>query len=119
MLLSRPKSRLARCAVFGDSRPYLTAVLVPSSSAEAWFESATHDEIARLIAESCASTPRYAVPRAYLIMRGEELERLGLITSNGRIRRGALLETIAPQLDDIYKSKPRPLPESTPSHELL
>jgi long-chain acyl-CoA synthetase len=77
---------IGRCAVVaGGSHP--RAILCP---ADRELYEAGQDEIDALVAELCAEAPDYARPRANLVMSEAQLQRRGLITANGRIRRRAL-----------------------------
>jgi long-chain acyl-CoA synthetase len=79
-------SGIARCAVIGGGH-HPRAVLCPADRA---LYEAGQDEIDALVAELCAEAPDYARPRANLVMSEAQLQRRGLITANGRIRRRAL-----------------------------
>ncbi len=87
MLLGDP--RIGACIVNQLEGPEgLTALLIPSPIGEAWFQTASNDEILALVSDTCLPAPYYAQPkRAVAITRKNALAR-GLFTRNGRVQRG-------------------------------
>src|ERR1700730_1899834 len=81
MLLADP--RIAFCTVAGHGEPHLTALLIPSSQGTAWFAKATRAEILQLLSDRCSDAPKYAVPRAYVVVSFEQALANQLL-SNGR-----------------------------------
>jgi long-chain acyl-CoA synthetase len=77
---------IGRCAVVGGGS-YPRAILCP---VDGELYEAGQEEIDVLVAELCAEAPDYARPRCNLVMSEAQLQRRGLITANGRIRRRAL-----------------------------
>ena len=86
-------SRIAHCVVTHVRGPHLTAILVPTARGEDWFRRASLEEIGALFAECCCDVPPYAVPRQFIVVTTAELDSIGLLTGNGRIRRRAILES--------------------------
>jgi long-subunit acyl-CoA synthetase (AMP-forming) len=81
MLLADP--RIAFCTVAGHGEPHLTALLIPSSQGTAWFAKATRADILQLLSDRCSDAPKYAVPRAYVVVSFEQALGKQLL-SNGR-----------------------------------
>jgi long-subunit acyl-CoA synthetase (AMP-forming) len=81
MLLADP--RIAFCTVAGHGEPHLTALLIPSSRGTAWFAKATRGDILQLLSDRCSDAPKYAVPRAYVVVSFEQALGKQLL-SNGR-----------------------------------
>lgn len=83
--------RIAFALVTHVAGPHLTAVLTPSLTGARWFATAGEAELCDLVAGCCRDAPAYAVPRDVRVVPASELQRLDLLTGNGRIRRGAFL----------------------------
>ncbi|MBI2379171.1 MAG: AMP-binding protein [Gammaproteobacteria bacterium] len=87
---------IAQAAVFGDSRPFCTAVLVPR-----------HPELpdaalAAAVAEVNAGLPDYAQIRRYIRADAPFSPNNGQLTANGRVRREAVAEHYAARLDALH-----------------
>ncbi|MGA7327129.1 MAG: AMP-binding protein [Rhodomicrobium sp.] len=82
-------SRIGGCIVHQlEGLEGLTALLIPSPFGEAWFKTASNDEILALVSDACLPAPYYAQPkRAVAISRKDALARK-LFTPNGRVHRG-------------------------------
>jgi long-subunit acyl-CoA synthetase (AMP-forming) len=81
MLLADP--RIAFCTVAGHGEPHLTVLLIPSPQGAAWLAQATRADILELLSDRCSDAPKYAVPRAYVIVSIEQALSHQLL-SNGR-----------------------------------
>jgi len=93
--------RIGQCLVAGSGRPRLCALIVPSPAGEKWFARAAPRDIQALLARCCRDAPAYAVPRSHLVVAAAELTRSGLMTSNGRLRRAAVLDRYGAALDGL------------------
>jgi long-subunit acyl-CoA synthetase (AMP-forming) len=83
--------RVADCLV-ALARGHVTAVLVPSEDGAEWFARASIDAIGDLIADRCDSVPGYAIPEQFVVLPPVEQAAADVATSNGRLRRTAVLE---------------------------
>jgi hypothetical protein len=92
MLLGDP--RIAFCAVIGHGEPHLTALIVPSRPAEAWFADASREDVLALVSACCSGAPEYAVPRACIVASLGEAVSNQLLT-NGRPARREIEKFIA------------------------
>ena len=81
MLLADP--RIAFCAVVGHGKPYLTAVIFPSSIGEDWFANIPESDLRLFVAKCCAQAPDYAVPQACIVVSSQEATDNQLL-ANGR-----------------------------------
>ena len=86
--------RIAFCAVVGHGAPYLTALLVPSRPAEAWFADASREDVLALVSACCSGAPEYAVPRACILASLGEAVSNQLLT-NGRPARREIEKFVA------------------------
>jgi long-subunit acyl-CoA synthetase (AMP-forming) len=89
---------LAQAAVFGDDRPYLVAVLVPSSQA-------SEDDLHRAVQSANRMLPDYARIGGWI--RATERFRFdnGLTTANARVRREAVRRRYAEALERVYRAQ--------------
>ena len=85
-------SRIADCIVTDVAGPLLTAIIVPTTQGQEWFEQASEKDIRALAKTCCSDAPAYAVPQNFIVARADELHRFGLLTGNGRLRRRATIE---------------------------
>jgi hypothetical protein len=92
MLLGDP--RIAFCAVVGNGKPHLTAVIIPSHPGQSWFANASYANVLDLIFDCCSGAPEYAVPRASLIVPLEQALGSQLLT-NGRPARKQIEKFVA------------------------
>jgi long-subunit acyl-CoA synthetase (AMP-forming) len=81
MLLADP--RIALCTVTGQGEPHLSVLLIPSAQGAAWFAKATRSDVLELLSDRCPDAPKYAVPRAYVVVSLEQALHNQLL-SNGR-----------------------------------
>jgi long-subunit acyl-CoA synthetase (AMP-forming) len=88
---------IAQAAVFGDARPYLTAILAPASN------QITDATLERAVVAANARLPDYARVRQWMRAPEPFTARNGLATPNGRIRRDALLQRYAERLNELYE----------------
>ncbi|WP_456446632.1 AMP-binding protein [Thiolapillus sp.] len=95
-LLAEPV--LAQAAVFGDGRPWLSAVLVPASGAE---RSAVDQAVTRVNGR----LPDYARVMGYVLAQEAFALQNRQATANGRIRRDVIHEQYRPQLDALYQGE--------------
>ncbi len=87
---------IMQAAVFGEARPFNSAVLVPHPAA-------TEQEIAAAVAESNRQLPDYARVSAWITTQQPFSPRNGMATFNGRLRRDAILRAHAGELDALYQ----------------
>ncbi len=87
-------SAIRRAVVFGEGRPGLAAVLVPSSGAET--------AIAEQVASVRAELPDYARPIGWIVTTEELLRSKELLTSTGRPRRSRFETAFRTELDSIF-----------------
>ena len=95
---------LAQAAVFGDGRPYLVAVLVPSEAARA----ANPDpaDLSRAIAQAVEAANKglsitERVRRFHIAEQGFTIEN-GLLTPTQKVRRHKVRETFAATIEALY-----------------
>lgn len=87
---------IIQAAVFGEARPYNTAVIVPYPGAStAAIQSALDKANLRL--------PDYAQVRTWIPAREAFTAQNGLATPNGRLRRQAIFERYTAQLNTLYQ----------------
>ncbi|BAO45206.1 AMP-binding protein [Thiolapillus brandeum] len=89
---------LAQGAVFGDGRPWLSAVLVPAPGVG-------EDAIDQALARINERLPDYARVLDYVVAREPFTPSNRLATSNGRPRRDAIHEQYRSQLDVLYQGE--------------
>jgi len=87
---------IGQAVVFGDSRPWLTALIVPSQRSIA-----AHD-IDAAIEHANSRLPNYAQIRSWLPAAAAFSVTDGTLTANGRPRRDALAARYAADLDATY-----------------
>jgi len=86
--------RIAFCAVVGHGQPHLTAVVIPSGPAEAWFAAANEADLLGFISACCSGAPEYAVPRACLVVSlGQAIHHQ--LLANGRPARQQIERFVA------------------------
>lgn len=83
---------IAQAAVFGEARPWLSAVIVPRNAAG----------VAAAIARANAALPDYAQVRASVRADEPFTPQNGEITANGRLRRAALTARYGTRIDGLY-----------------
>jgi long-chain acyl-CoA synthetase len=104
-LLARAPIRQA--AVFGEGRPWLSAVLVvPAGTA--------HAAIAAAVAEANAMLPDYARIGGWVVATGAFTQADGLLTANGRLRRDAILARHGAAIDALYERSPMEIVDALP-----
>lgn len=86
-----------RSAIFGDGKPYITALIqtIPSITAT---------QLEQQISQLNQSLPDYAQIKATLPMSAETLISNGLLTANGRIKRDAIEHYYTQQIENGYSS---------------
>jgi long-chain acyl-CoA synthetase len=89
---------IAQAAVFGEARPWNTAVIVPSSVAPETLAS-----IDAAIGEANLRLPDYARIRRWIPAQAPFLPANGQLTPNGRLRRDAIFTVYRAQLDRLYE----------------
>jgi long-subunit acyl-CoA synthetase (AMP-forming) len=95
-LLMHPE--IGQCVVFGDSRPYCSALIAASGPG------VEDSRIQACVDASNKNLPDYArVKRWYRLARPLE-HRDGLFTDNGRPRRNRIAEQFATEIDSLYAS---------------
>lgn len=91
---------IAQAAVFGESRPWNVAVIVPRENRP---ESAA--EIEAAILDANARLPQYARVRRWLPAAAPFTPANGQSTANGRLRRPAILAVHQSQIDALYEEE--------------
>lgn len=92
-LVSKPA--IAQAAIFGEARPFNTAVIVPRRDA-------SQDSIAQALEAANEDLPDYARIGAWIAASEPFSIANGLATPNGRLRRRAIYEAYARQIDREY-----------------
>jgi long-subunit acyl-CoA synthetase (AMP-forming) len=93
-LLAQPA--IGQALVFGDARPWLFALLVPSGAA------VTAAELTAAVAQANRGLPEYAQVRRWQMAPAPFSVADGSLTANGRPRRDVLLARHAALLDAAY-----------------
>lgn len=88
----------AQCLVFGDGKPFCGALLYPISDA------ITDQQIENAISQINAYLPDYACIEKYHRLTEAMTAEQGLLTSNGRPKRDAILSAFEPIIADLYLS---------------
>ncbi len=88
---------IAQAAIFGEARPFNCAVIVPHPGT-------THGDIAAALDTANLRLPDYAQVRAWIPATDAFTPGNGLSTPNGRLRRPAILDRYAPQINALYQS---------------
>jgi long-chain acyl-CoA synthetase len=101
MVASDP--RVADCVLLGHGMSHPSLLLVPSQQGEEWLMESPRAHIQLWLEQICAEAPAYAVPKDFVVCPGAQANRVGLITSNGRIVREAALG-----LHPALKRRPSP-----------
>lgn len=86
---------IAQAAVFGESRPFNVAVVVPRPGVE--------ETLAAALAEANRRLPDYAQVRELIVADGAFDPANGLATANGRLRREAILQQYAGRISAHYE----------------
>jgi len=86
---------IAQAAVFGEARPWLSAVIVARG--------ATHAEIEAAVARVNASLPDYARIRHFILANAPFSPANGMATANGRPRRAAIAAHYPHPLEHRYE----------------
>jgi long-subunit acyl-CoA synthetase (AMP-forming) len=89
---------IAQAAVFGESRPWNVAVLVPAPTA-------TAEQLASAVAAANRRLPDYARIGAYHVAREPFAPGNGQLTTNGRNRRGAIWTRYSGELGSLYDER--------------
>lgn len=89
---------IAQAAVFGEGRPFVTAVVVPAAAATLQAVFAAVNEVNRRL-------PDYARVGAWLQAAEPFTAHNGKMTANGRLRRDAILRDYADQIDAVYATR--------------
>ncbi|MFA5951768.1 MAG: AMP-binding protein [Hyphomicrobium sp.] len=82
--------RIAACAVIGHGQPHLSAILIASEAGAAWLREAPAAHVLLAMAQACRDAPIYAVPTDFVVASRDEALKRGVLTPNGRFRRGDL-----------------------------
>ena len=89
---------IAQIAVFGDERPFNTAIVFPGPAGR-------DEAIQAAIESSNSSLPDYARIKAWIKASQPFSIKNQQITSNGRLRRDAIRLAYANQLEQLYKDE--------------
>jgi long-subunit acyl-CoA synthetase (AMP-forming) len=87
---------ILQAAVFGEARPYSSAVIVAHPKA-------THAEISAALDAANRQLPDYAQVRAWIPAKAPFTSRNGMSTTNGRPRRHNILGMHAEQINALYQ----------------
>ncbi len=93
-LVARPP--IAQAAVFGEARPFNSAVIVS-------YPSATPDEVSIAIADANKRLPDYARIHAWIPAKESFSSSNGMATPNGRLRRSTILGAHSEQINALYQ----------------
>ena len=103
----RGEALVAQAVVFGEARPWLSAVIVTRGAA-------SHAQIAQAMERVNTSLPDYARIRRFIAAEQPFTPANGLATANGRPRRDAIYARYQERLERLYqeqtdcKKEPRP-----------
>jgi len=98
---------IAQAAVFGEARPWNTAVVVPARSST----DNSLVEVTTAIAETNRILPEYAHVSRWIAADGPFLPTNGQLTATGRIRRKAIWHSYGARIEKIYSTTSRALSE--------
>jgi long-chain acyl-CoA synthetase len=87
---------IAQAMVYGEARPFLTALLHPVSA------QVTHEMLAAAVQRANSRLPDYARVRAWALFPETPSPDNALLTANGRLRRAVLMERCRGQLEALY-----------------
>ena len=87
---------LRQAVVFGDGRPWCTALLYPAADTD-------DDALTRHVAAVNAGLPEYARIRTWHRLAEPLSSRAGLLSGNGRLRRAAIEEYFSAAIDGVYR----------------
>ena len=90
---------LKQCVVFGDSKPFCTALLYPFNT------SASVDEIQQCVDSNNATLPDYAQIKKWHLLSHPLTLGSGLLTPNGRPKRVAIQDFYQSELAALYGSE--------------
>ena len=93
-MLSEPE--LVRAIVVGEARPFAAALLWPRTDVHDW------RDIAAAVARANARLPDYAQVRRWACAPDSAADLHQLLTSNGRLRRDAVLSRHGERLDALF-----------------
>jgi len=94
-LVSHPA--ITQAAVFGEARPFNSAVIVAHPAT-------TPQAVSAAVAEVNERLPDYARVRTWLPAAQPFLPSNGMLTANGRLRRDNILAAYADHIDDLYQN---------------
>ena len=92
--------RVSRAVLAGHGQAFPTLILVPGPFAGDFFEAATPTEIFKMLDDICTNSPVYARPASLVLTSNDEMQSLGLLSPNGRVKRTLVhqwLQTTAAQ----------------------
>jgi long-subunit acyl-CoA synthetase (AMP-forming) len=81
--------RIGACVVLGHGEQHLSVLLIPSALGERWLMDSPRAHILLWLGQVCIDAPAYAVPKEFVVCPAMQAKRIGLLTSNGRVVRGA------------------------------
>jgi long-chain acyl-CoA synthetase len=87
---------IAQAAIFGESRPFNCAVIVP-------YPGTPRDDIDAALDKANRRLPDYAQVRSWISATEPFTANNGLSTANGRLRRTAIFSQYASQIDSLYQ----------------
>ncbi|MFT7128405.1 MAG: long-chain acyl-CoA synthetase [Gammaproteobacteria bacterium] len=91
-------AHVAQCFVFGDDKPYLTALI----ASYAQHNPETESLIESWISSLNRSLPDYAQVKSWYYLRQPLTKESGLLTSNGRPKREKIYETFEKTIEELY-----------------
>jgi long-subunit acyl-CoA synthetase (AMP-forming) len=87
---------ILQAAVFGEARPFNSAVIFAHPTA-------TPESIAAALAEANQQLPDYARVRSWIPAKAPFTSANGMATPNGRLRRGGIFGAHAEQIETLYQ----------------
>ena len=92
------ESVIGQAMAFGEARPFIVALLNPSTPG------LTHEELGRAVASANQRLPDYAQVRRWALFPEAPTFQAGLATANGRLRRAAIIERHGACFEALYSA---------------